>query len=327
MSSPTLATLLDEWLDERQSDRGLSRNTEAAYRNDLRVLAERVAGPGAEPALARLTADDLSTAAIRGALAELAREGRAPASRNRVRSTAGSMCRWLVRRGLLVADPTAEIDRPTQPRRLPVALTDDQLAAVLAAATSTDPAARLPWPERDRALVAVLAGAGLRASELCGLNLTDITLAADPTMRVHGKGSKDRTVPLPPEVAATITDYLATRDQRMNKPEENAVFLGSRGNRLQRRGLDHLVASWFTRAGIRQPPGEAAHAFRHTYAVGLVANGAGLPAVQELLGHSNLATTSVYLRATAAHLHDTVRAAPIRGLLTSLPGQDHRAPS
>ena len=94
-----------------------------------------------------------------------------------------------------------------------------------------------------------------------------------------------------------------------------ALFLSSRGHRLQRRGLDHLVTRWFTRAGVRQPPGEAAHAFRHTYAVGLVANGAGLRAVQELLGHSNLATTSVYLRASAAHLHETVRAAPVRALL------------
>ena len=319
MGSPTLATLLDEWLDERQSDRGLSPHTEAAYRNDLRVLAERIAGPGELPALQRLTAEDLSTAAVRGALAELARDGRAPSSRNRVRSTTGSLCRWLVHRGLLVADPTVEIDRPSQPRRLPVALTDDQLGAVLAAATGADPAARLPWPERDRALVAVLAGAGLRASELCGMNLTDVALDDSPTMRVRGKGSKERTVPLPPEVAATIIAYLPTRGQRVADPAEAALFLGNRGHRLGRRGLDHLVTSWFTRAGVRQPAGEAAHAFRHTYAVGLVANGAGLPAVQELLGHSNLATTSVYLRATAAHLHETVQAAPVRGLLSRQP--------
>ena len=316
MSSPTLATLLDEWLDERQSDRGLSPHTEAAYRNDLRVLAERIAGPGELPALQRLTAADLNTAAIRCALAELARDGRAPSSRNRVRSTTGSLCKWLVRRGLLTADPTTEIDRPAQPRRLPVALSDDQLGAVLTAATGTDPAARLPWPQRDRALVAVLAGAGLRASELCGINLTDIALEDNPTLRVRGKGSKERTVPLPREVAATITDYLPTRHLRVHDPAETALFLGNRGRRLQRRGLDHLVTAWFTRAGVRQPPGEAAHAFRHTYAVGLVANGAGLPAVQELLGHSNLATTSVYLRATAAHLHETVQAAPVRALLS-----------
>jgi site-specific recombinase XerD len=326
VGSPTLATLLDEWLDERQSDRGLSAHTEAAYRNDLRVLAERIAAPGDRAALERLTAADLTTAAIRGALAELARDGRAPSSRNRVRSTTGSLCRWLVNRGLLLADPTVEIDRPAQPRRLPVALTDDELGAVLAAATSLDLAARLPWPERDRALVAVLAGAGLRASELCGVNLADLTWGSEPTIRVRGKGSKERTVPLPPEVAATITAYLESRDQRVNAPTQQALFLGNRGNRLQRRGLDHLVTSWFTRAGVRQPPGEAAHAFRHTYAVGLVANGAGLPAVQELLGHSNLATTSVYLRATAAHLHETVRAAPVRGLLTNSNATEDSAP-
>jgi integrase len=97
-------------------------------------------------------------------------------------------------------------------------------------------------------------------------------------MRVRGKGSKERTVPAPPVVAATIADHLSTRAHRVRDPAEGAVFLGNRGARLHRRGLDHLVTSWFTRAGVRQPPGEAAHAFRHTYAVGLVPNGAGLPA-------------------------------------------------
>jgi site-specific recombinase XerD len=165
----------------------------------------------------------------------------------------------------------------------------------------------------------------LRASELCGANFTDLALDDNPTLRVRGKGSKERTVPLPPEVAETIVAYLPTRDQRVKDPTQPALFLGNRGNRLERRGLDHLVTSWFTRAGVRQPPGEAAHAFRHTYAVGLVANGAGLPAVQELLGHSNLATTSIYLRASAAHLHETVRAAPVRGLLSKADGRENSA--
>ena len=322
-SSPTLATLLDEWLDERQSDRGLSPNTEAAYRSDLRVLAERIVGPGKAPALDRLTAADLTTQAIRGALADLARAGRAPASRNRVRSTTGSLCRWLVRRGLLETDPTVEIERPAQPRRLPVALADAQLGAVLAAASTPDPAARRPWPERDRALVAVLAGAGLRASELCGADVSDLTSEPDPTLRVRGKGNKDRVVPLPHEVVTVISTYLPSR-AKVAQPDQAALFLNSRGQRLGRRGLDHLVTSWFTRAGVQQPPGEAAHAFRHTYAVGLVANGAALPAVQELLGHTNLATTSIYLRATAAHLQETVRALPVRALLTN-PSNGHTA--
>lgn len=103
---------------------------------------------------------------------------------------------------------------------------------------------------------------------------------------------------------------------RASEPFWNALFLDSRGGRLERRSLDRLVNNWFIRAGVRKPPGEAAHAFRHTYAVGLVNNGAGLPAVQELLGHENLSTTSIYLRASAAHLHETVRALPVRQLLS-----------
>jgi integrase/recombinase XerC len=181
---------------------------QTAYRSDLRVLAERIAGPGEAPALQRVTADQLTTAAIRGALADLARAGRAPASRNPVRSTTGSPCRWLVRRGLLEADPTVEIERPAQPRRLPVALTVAQLGEVLTAASIKDPAARRPWPERDRALVAVLAGAGVRASELCGADITDLLVDEDVALRVRGKGNKDRVVPLPQEVLAAVLDYL-----------------------------------------------------------------------------------------------------------------------
>lgn len=235
-SSPTLATLSDEWLDERQSDRGLSPHTEAAYRSDLRVVAERIAGPGDQPALERLTAADLTTGAIRAALADLVRDGRAASSRTRVRSTTGSLCRWLVRKGLLSADPTLEIDRPVLPRRLPVTLTDAQLGAVLRAASTPDPVARLAWPERDRALIAVLAGAGLRASELCGLNIGDVTDTADPTLRVRGKGNKDRTVPIPREVQTAIQGYLPGRLARAADDADVALFLNSRGERLGRPG-------------------------------------------------------------------------------------------
>ena len=171
----------------------------------------------------------MTTQAIRGALADLARAGRAPASRNRVRSTTGSLCRWLVRRGLLGTDPTVEIERPAQPRRLPVALPDAQLGAVLAAASTPDPAARRPWPERDRALVAVLAGAGLRASELCGADLTDLT--ADPTPPCGSAEKATRTGgPAPPGSRRRHHRLPALPRPVAAGPDAVALFLNSRAN-------------------------------------------------------------------------------------------------
>jgi site-specific recombinase XerD len=320
---PTLAELADDWLTEKQTlGRGLSVNSEAAYRNDLQLVAGRIAPSTPDP-MAALEPAALTTQAVRAAFADLAREGAAVSSRTRAIGVWKAFCTWLIDCGQLTVDPTAGIARPRKAETLPVAFTDDQLAAILAAVSQPDPDARSPWPVRDRALVITLAGTGVRASELCGLRVGDVVVGSDPSLRVHGKGGKTRVVPLSPAVVEAVGAYLADRALRL-PPDENGAASGSRpedplfvgygGAALTRGALKQYVYRWLLRAGVPRPEGEAVHAFRHTFATGLIHNGADLASVRQLLGHSSIASTQIYLRMTGSDLAAAVRAAPITAL-------------
>ncbi len=326
---PTLADLADDWLTEKQTlGRGLSANSEAAYRNDLALIACRITAGGntapTEPPLARLHPGDLTSQAVRAAFADLAREGAAVSSRTRAIGVWKAFSSWLMDGGHLAADPTAGITRPRKQETLPVAFTDEQLQAILLAVSEPDPDARSPWPMRDRALVITLAGTGVRASELCGLKVGDVDPGADPTLRVHGKGGRTRVVPLSPQVSEAISSYLADRRTRfagVDRPApargdrgEDPLFVTYSGSPLTRGALKQYVYRWLLRAGVPRPDGEAVHAFRHTFATGLIHNGADLASVRQLLGHSSIASTQIYLRMTGADLASAVRAAPITAM-------------
>lgn len=323
----TLAGLREQWLDEKRNvGRGISSNTEQAYRRDLTAWAARLAPaalrpdaaapePPADP-LAALTPAALDRPAVIRALAGLAREGYAAATRARMLVALRGFCTWLVLNGHLTADPTAGIEAPKGAEQLPVAFLSSELEAIVRTVSTVDERSRFPWPARDRALVAVLAGAGLRASELCSLAVGDVLRDEDPILRVLGKGNKERRVPIAAEVVEAIDDYLADREDRLGRPTATApLFVRYNGKPFTREGLNYHVARWLERAGVRKPPGECAHAFRHTYGKGLVARGVALPAVQQLLGHSNLNTTQIYLRMTGADLHEAVQAAEVRDFL------------
>ena len=316
----SLADLAEDWLTEKQTlGRGLSANSESAYRNDLALVAARIASPvGDAPPLARLQPEDLTPQRVRAGFADLARDGAAVSSRTRAIGVWKAFCSWLADNGYLDADPTVGISRPRRPDTLPVAFTDEQLAAILAAASQPDPDARAPWPARDRALVITLAGTGVRASELCGLTIGDLTTGQDPLLRVHGKGGKTRVVPLSPAVAATLAEYLQDRSERFpsqTKPDaDDPLFVSYAGTALTRGALKQYVYRWLLRAGVPRPEGEAVHAFRHTFATGLIHNGADLASVRQLLGHASIASTQIYLRMTGVDLASAVRAAPITAL-------------
>lgn len=328
--SPTLADLADDWLTEKQTlGRGLSVNSEAAYRSDLTLIAGRIAGPDPEASAApleRLHPADLTAQAVRAGFADLAREGAAVSSRTRAIGVWKAFCGWLIDGGHLAADPTAGIARPRKPEALPVAFTDEQLQRILQAASEPDPDSRTPWPLRDRALVITLAGTGVRASELCGLTVGDVATGADPSLRVHGKGGKTRVVPLSPQVQQAIAEYLDNRAGRFPAKDGEAsspargerpadpLFVSYSGSALTRGALKQYVYRWLLRAGVPRPDGEAVHAFRHTFATGLIHNGADLASVRQLLGHSSIASTQIYLRMTGADLVSAVRAAPITAM-------------
>ena len=331
-ASPSLAALAEEWLDDRASSgRGMAPATEAAYRRDLtawaRAIAELLRRPRPDPVdaippapfeteLGRINLEDLSPENIRKAAGMLAREGYAPATRARMLAALRGLCRWLAGEGYLGLDPTMKHERPQLPGRLPGAFLASELDRIVATVSSPDSGARRPWPARDRALVAVLAGAGLRAAEVCGLAVGDFVTEHHSQLRVLGKGSKERRVPIASEVAEAVDGYLGERAARFGVPSPtDALFVKAGGEAISRQGLNYHVRRWLARAGVPKPPGEVAHAFRHTYAKGLVSRGVPLSAVQALLGHASLSTTQVYLRMTGAELVDAAQAAEVRDAL------------
>jgi site-specific recombinase XerD len=321
-----LWALADEWLDERQTiGRGISHATEAAYRRDVAAWAWRIAelsgdvdghhpvAQGFQEELGRLRLSDLTADNVKRALASLARENYAPASRSRMLAALRGFCGWLNQEGYLDTDPTARLENPRAADRSPVAFLYEELEAIVRTVSQPDPTGRPPRPMRDRALVAVLAGVGLRASECAGLKVSDVVREEDPYVRVIGKGNKERRVPVATEVVEAIDLYLET--ERGEHHPTDPLFIARGGKPFTRGALNHHVVKWLVRAGVRKPEGEAAHAFRHTYAKGLVARGVPISSVQKLLGHASLNTTEVYLRMTAAELHDAAKAAEVRDFL------------
>jgi site-specific recombinase XerD len=319
---PSLAELVGDWLDTKQAGRGLRPASEEAYRRDLAAIAGRIAGAhDLDPqvdALGALTVAALTPDVVRGVLADLHREGYAPMSRRRMLGTLRAFCGWLVESGLLERDPTAGLVSPRRKERLPVAVTAGELERLVAAASAEDPDARPPWPLRDRAMIAVLAGAGPRASEVVALNVGDIVDDVDPPLvRISdGKGGKQRNVPIPSEVVEAVRTYLDDRAARFAPARPaDPLFVTAGGARFTRQGLAHHVCRWFLRAAVARPAGEAVHVLRHTYATTLVAAGVPVTSVQQLLGHASIATTEIYLKATAAELAGAVQAAAIRQAL------------
>jgi integrase/recombinase XerD len=159
--------------------------------------------------------------------------------------------------------------------------------------------------------------AGLRSGEVVNLEVGDAYLSSDPPrIRVVGKGDKPRTVTLPPETVAVIRQYLQNRQKRLGKPAPGErLIVRSDGRSCTRSVIDNIVRRWFRRAGRTPPKGALAHSLRHTYATLLIENGASLPEVQRLLGHSDLSTTQAYLGVTGKGLEEAALANPARRLL------------
>ncbi|MGO1808937.1 MAG: tyrosine-type recombinase/integrase, partial [Micrococcaceae bacterium] len=260
---------------------------------------------------------DLTGPVIKAALAEMNNAGLAPASRRRLLTTLRGLCRYLVLESCLPADPTAAIQAPRAPARLPVAFTDGQISALLATAQTEDSRARPAAPLLDVVIVLILAAGGLRASEAAGLRLLDYRSGEEPSLRVVGKGRKARTVPLDTGVAAQIGLYLAWRAEHTVDDGDSAPLLvRPDGRALTRDTISYRVNRLYARAGIVKPDGEAAHALRHTYALSMVDVGVPVSEVQQLLGHESIATTGIYLKASATHLRAASAAPSAARLLT-----------
>lgn len=306
-----------DWIAERRAvGRTIGTETAKAYRGDLaswqRYLEAQTGGP--------VRVQELTGSVIKASLAEMNNAGLAPATRRRLVTTLRGLCRYLVLESRLPADPTAAIQAPRAPARLPVAFTDGQISALLETARTEDPQARPAAPLLDVAIVVILAAGGLRASEAAELRLLDYRPGDEPSLRVVGKGRKARTVPLDPGVAAQIDTYLSWRAKHAADQGDSAPLLVRPGGRaLTRDTISYRVNRLYARAGIAKPEGEAAHALRHTYAVSMVDVGVPVSEIQQLLGHESIATTGIYLKASAAHLRAASAAPSAARLLASTP--------
>lgn len=277
---------LQAFLAELGTERRLSTHTLSAYERDVRALLEFFVRDGVET----LAAADAYH--IRRFAAECHRRGLGPRSIARRLSAVRTFYGYLLRRGLATTNPAVHVQAPRPSRRLPATLDTDQMASMLKAAPGS------PLELRDAAILELLYSSGLRLSELTTLDLGDVDLA-DLTVRVVGKGSKARVIPVGRVAAEAIRAWLAVRDA-LARPEERALFIGRRGRRLGQRAVQLRVEAWARRRGV--PVHVHPHMLRHSFASHLLESSGDLRAVQELLGHSSLSTTQVYTHLDFQHL-------------------------
>jgi integrase/recombinase XerD len=289
---------IERFLDHLVVERGLSSHTIAAYRRDLARYATYCRGRGIRDAGA---ADDATVSGFVAWLSETkqgADGGRySAASVARALAAVRSFHRFLLREGEAEQDPSVAAVRPKVPRTLPRPLSLEEVERVLAS-----PLGAGPTTLRDRAILETLYGAGLRISELVGLDVDDVDLE-EKSLRVVGKGSKERLVPLGRPAVRSVSAYLTRgRPSLASNASRGALFLNARGGRLTRQGCTKILKRCVLRAGIdkRVSP----HTFRHSFATHLLEGGADVRVVQELLGHASVATTQIYTLVTKQHLRD-----------------------
>jgi integrase/recombinase XerD len=272
---------LEGFTDYLNVEAGNSRNTVQAYLRDVRRFAEYAAARGVEGPAA-LTAPQL-----RDFVYQLKDMGLAPASIRRQISALRTYYRFLVGEGHVARDPSAGIELPKMWRRLPEVLSVSEIEALLGAPTPDEP---LGW--RDRALLEVAYGTGIRVSELVGLGTADIWFD-EALIRVMGKGSKERLVPIGRRALGAAALYGREIRPGLDKGKTNGrFFLNARGQPLSRVGAWGIIKRSAARAGIKKRV--TPHTLRHSFATHLLEGGADLRAVQEMLGHADLSTTQIY---------------------------------
>jgi integrase/recombinase XerD len=284
-------------------ERGLAANTVESYERDLRRYAEVLATRGKQD-LAHVTVGDVGEFLAELRAGDEEHQALAASSGARAVVAVRGMHAFAFKQGLAPDDPARGVVPPALPRRLPKAISVGEVERLLEAAGSTeDPDPRVL---RDRALLEFLYGTGARISEVTGLDVDDLELAADPAVLLTGKGGKQRYVPVGSYAVRALEAYLvrgrpvlAAGAARKASP---AVFLNARGGRLTRQGAWGILREASVRSGKADV---SPHTLRHSFATHLLDGGADLRAIQELLGHSTISTTQVYTRVESARLRTT----------------------
>jgi integrase/recombinase XerD len=272
--------LLDRFIDAIWAEDGLSRLTLAAYRRDLCLLAAWLGAEAGRELLAARELDLLAYASHRHA-------GSRATSANRRLSVFRRFYRWAVREHLIPADPTLRLEAAKRPLRVPRTLSEAQVEALLAA-----PKVEQPLGLRDRAMLELMYASGLRVSELVGLRTVQLGLN-EGAIRVVGKGSRERLVPFGYEAGVWLRRYLSeARAEILGGQVSEDLFVTARGAGMTRQMFWILIKGYARQAGITAPL--SPHTLRHAFATHLLNHGADLRAVQMLLGHADIGTTTIY---------------------------------
>lgn len=287
-----MQAVLEEFDEYLQLQCGRSPHTRRAYLGDLRSLFDFLAARGAD-------LQTLSLPLLRSWLAGAAGAGAARTTLARRTSSVKAFTAWAVRRGLLTTDPAARLQVPKAHRTLPSVLRQDQALAAMTAAKSGAQQGD-PLALRDRLIVELLYATGIRVSELCGLDVDDVD-TAHRLVRVLGKGNKQRSAPFGQPAADALNAWLSGGRPALVTAESGpALLLGARGRRLDVRQARTVVHQ--TVAAVDGAPDMGPHGLRHSAATHLLEGGADLRVVQELLGHSSLATTQLYTHVAVSRL-------------------------
>ncbi len=284
-----------DFLAYLEFERGLSRNTLEAYRSDLLQYGSWLRDRGVAP----LEVEHADIAAFLSDLAEGegGKPAVAPATLQRKVACLRSFHRHLRREDLITDDPTAHIRAPRQSRRLPKVLTRDEVALLL-----SQPQGSAPASLRDRAMLELMYACGLRASEAVDLDVGDLDLE-EAVLRARGKGSKERLVPIGGAAVRAVLAYLQRgRPALVGLGHEPRLFVNHRGQGLTRQGLYKIVQRHAISAGLGSKM--SPHTLRHSFATHLLAGGCDLRAVQEMLGHADIATTQLYTHLSPERLRD-----------------------
>jgi len=262
-------------------EQGASVQTSKAYKLDIARFVTYVSVKGAA------SASEVGTRVLREYVYHLKDLGLAPASIRRNVSAVRSYFKFLLGEGLVVRDPSERLETPKRWRTLPEVLGVEEIEKLLAAPSLDEPLAF-----RDRAMLELAYGAGLRVSEWISLNVRDVMLK-DHLIRVFGKGAKERLVPIGRKAIGATAIYLRELRPSLEKGEGKGVlFLNARGQPLSRMGAWKILRKYVRLAGITKPV--SPHTLRHSFATHLLEGGADLRAVQEMLGHVDIATTQIY---------------------------------
>ncbi|NJD10258.1 MAG: site-specific tyrosine recombinase XerD [Gemmatimonadetes bacterium] len=285
---------LDAFRDYLEFERGLSARTISAYRNDIEKLVAWLQDRDVDDANA------VGVGELRDYAYQLKDRGLQTASIRRNLAAIRTYFAFLLAEGYVTADPTERIDLPRGPRRLPHVLTPVEVAMLLDA---PDPADPLYW--RDKALLEFAYAAGVRVSELIAVKVRDVDLQEGFAV-VFGKGAKERMVPVGrPALRALVVYVRETRPRLVRDGSEGTLFLSARGQPLSRMGVWKILRRQVRRAGIEKRV--SPHTLRHSFATHLLEGGADLAAVQEMLGHADIATTQVYTHVEREYLRQVHR--------------------